>query len=282
MSQDRLFISYASHDRNRVKSVIDHLQNFKLSVWFDQSDVGAGDLIVDQIDTGLRTAKYFVLFWSDSYASGSWTRAEARAAFHLAMQAGERRIVIVCLDDTELPPLFRVSRRITWTSADAVAAELAKAVARGDLTMPEVSITSTQSQQKLDWGDVQDALLPALAKNLLAATGQLLAAPAPVAILDAPIGSQRVLRLPVIRAMLENEGIRADLEADVEILKNTERFASELRKTMGSEHLGTLQPAFVISLEKKQAEVQELRARIRAALMSLTEGLTVLTKAPVT
>jgi len=81
--------------------------------------------------------------------------------------------------------------------------------------------------------------------------------------------------------MLENDGIRADLEADVEILKNKERFALELRKTMASEHLGTLQPAFVIALENKQADIQELRARIRTALASLTEGLDVIGRAPV-
>jgi hypothetical protein len=273
--QDRLFISYASRDGEQVRSVVDYLQQSGLSVWFDQSGIGAGDLIVDQIDTGLSTAKYFILFWSRTYASGYWTRAEARAAFHLAMQAGERRIVVVRMDEAEVPPLLTASRHIVWNDAAAVAADIAKTVTRGDLTLPEATIPPLPSQQKLDWAEVQDALLPSLAKGLLAATGALLAQRRPVVIFDAPIGSQRVLRLAVMVAMLENDRIRADLEADIEILQNKERFASELRKMMASEHLGTLQPAVIIALEKRQTEIQELRGRIRNALASLTEGLAV-------
>lgn len=272
-SQDRLFISYSSRDAQAVQAIIEHLNSRGIRIWLDQNEIAAGDLLMDRIDVGLREAKYFVLFWSRAYQSGSWTQAEARAAFDLVMEAGERRIIIVQLDDAEIPPLLRPSRRIGGSGPEMIASEIIRAVERADLTMPEASVSAVTSDRVIEWADVQDAILPSLVRRLLAATAELLAQPGPIARFEVKIASQRVLRLEVIRAMLEDSAIRADLEADIEILGNNERYSSELRKTMARESLGTLQPGFIIALENKQREIQQTRGRIRAALSSLTETL---------
>ena len=73
------------------------------SVWIDRAEIDWGDLFLERIEEGVKSATDFVLFWSTASAKSEWVRLETNMAFIRAMNERAIRIRVVQLDATELP-----------------------------------------------------------------------------------------------------------------------------------------------------------------------------------
>jgi pimeloyl-ACP methyl ester carboxylesterase len=104
MSPD-VFISYASEDRNAVKSLVDALEAADVSVWWDR-EIGAGRAFDREIEEALDSARCVVVVWTQAAVASDWVRAEAHE--------GLRRdtLVPVLLEDVRPPLAFRQMQAI--------------------------------------------------------------------------------------------------------------------------------------------------------------------------
>jgi TIR domain len=99
-----VFISYASEDRQRARTVANALQARGWSVWWDR-DVKAGQAFDQAIEHQLEIAKSVVVLWSKDSIASEWVKGEAAAAV-------QRRVLVPALiDNVKLPLEF--SRRQT-------------------------------------------------------------------------------------------------------------------------------------------------------------------------
>jgi hypothetical protein len=95
-----IFISYASDDRPRVKTLVDALQQKGWSVWWDRT-ILAGKTFDRVIEAALKDSRCVIVLWSGASVESDWVWTEA--------DEGRRRGILVpaMLDDVEIPFAFR-------------------------------------------------------------------------------------------------------------------------------------------------------------------------------
>jgi len=95
-----VFISYASEDRGRARTLANALEARGWSVWWDRKII-AGQTFDQVIEQELETARCVVVLWSKDSISSEWVKNEAAAA-------AERGVLVpALLDDVKLPLEFR-------------------------------------------------------------------------------------------------------------------------------------------------------------------------------
>ena len=104
-----IFLSYASADRERVRSIVDGLTNADMSVWWDRK-IPAGETYSVVIGEQLKQADVVVVIWSRDSIASEWVQAEA--------DRGKRRDVLipVLLDDVadDLPLGFALLQAVDF------------------------------------------------------------------------------------------------------------------------------------------------------------------------
>jgi hypothetical protein len=91
-----VFISYASEDRDRARSLAKVLAARGLSVWWDRKIV-PGQTFDQTIERELDAAKSAIVLWSTSSVSKGWVKSEASAA-------RQRDILVpAMIDDVNIP-----------------------------------------------------------------------------------------------------------------------------------------------------------------------------------
>jgi hypothetical protein len=95
-----LFISYASADRERVAALVQRLEQFGFSVWWDR-DIAAGQNFHRVIEKALDEAKCAVVVWSRLSVESEWVVNEASSA------RKRNALVPVLIDAVEAPLEFR-------------------------------------------------------------------------------------------------------------------------------------------------------------------------------
>ena len=95
-----VFISYASEDRERARTLASSLEARGWFVWWDRKII-AGQTFDQVIEQELETAKSVVVLWSKDSVSSEWVKNEAAAA-------AERGVLVPALiDAVKLPLEFR-------------------------------------------------------------------------------------------------------------------------------------------------------------------------------
>lgn len=91
--------------------------------WVDLYEIEVGDILLEEIATGIEEATDFVLLWSAHSANSRWVRFEFNMAFVRYIEDNAIGIRIVRLDDTPVPLQFRpfLQARGTLTPAQASA-----------------------------------------------------------------------------------------------------------------------------------------------------------------
>src|SRR5579859_974197 len=97
----RAFLSHSSADKATVTGVQNGLE--KDSTWLDRAEIECGDLFLERIADGIKSATDFVLFWSKPASKSEWVRIEINMAFIQALRRKAIRLRVVVLDDTPLP-----------------------------------------------------------------------------------------------------------------------------------------------------------------------------------
>ena len=75
-----LFVSYASEDESFVKSLVNALAEYGLTVWYDNGKLRFSDSILRFIEEGLENSRFFLLVLSPDYFKGSWPQFETGVA----------------------------------------------------------------------------------------------------------------------------------------------------------------------------------------------------------
>jgi hypothetical protein len=95
-----IFVSYASEDRARVAPLVQRLERFGFSVWWDR-DIAHGQNYHLTIEAALDQAKCVVVVWTRDSVRSEWVLNEASAA-------RKRNVLLpVTLDEVEPPLEFR-------------------------------------------------------------------------------------------------------------------------------------------------------------------------------
>jgi len=109
-----IFISYASEDRGRVRSLAEALQKRRFNVWWDR-ELAAGQDYAAIIEAQLREAKAVVVVWTASSVASTFVRDEAGRARE------DGRLLPVLLDDVEPPMGFGAIQAEDFTSWNGAA-----------------------------------------------------------------------------------------------------------------------------------------------------------------
>jgi tetratricopeptide (TPR) repeat protein len=125
-----VFVSYARADGEQVRRLAENLHQAGLDVFFDDWEVGPGDVLVHQLDRGLMSAKNGLVVVTPMALSRPWVLEEYAAMVTRAVQGGFR-VVPVLLVDAELPPLLASRVWVDLRQADGPVyeRELARLVA---------------------------------------------------------------------------------------------------------------------------------------------------------
>lgn len=97
----RAFLSHSSLDKKIVIAVHEALE--KDSTWLDRAEIEWGDLFLEKITDGIKSATDFVLFWSEAASKSEWVRLEVNMAFIQSLRQKAIRLRVVRLDKTPLP-----------------------------------------------------------------------------------------------------------------------------------------------------------------------------------
>lgn len=95
-----IFVSYASADRERVALLVQRLEQFGFSVWWDR-DIAAGQNFHRVIEQALDQAKCAIVVWSEKSIDSEWVVNEASSAHRRGA------MVPVLIDAVEPPLAFR-------------------------------------------------------------------------------------------------------------------------------------------------------------------------------
>ncbi|MCZ6870746.1 MAG: AAA family ATPase, partial [Gammaproteobacteria bacterium] len=95
-----VFVSYASEDRERVKPLVEALEEVGWSVWWDRQ-IGAGTAFDREIEKAIEETKCIVVVWSEHSVESEWVRTEANEGLET------KNLVPVSIDDVRPPLAFR-------------------------------------------------------------------------------------------------------------------------------------------------------------------------------
>lgn len=113
-----IFISYARQDRPEwVQALANHLHQRGFEVFWDAWEIGAGDVLVHELDRGILESRHGVLVLTRSYFERPFVQAEYAAILQRTIE-GRQRVIPVLLDDVEIPPLLGSRVWIDFRNAD--------------------------------------------------------------------------------------------------------------------------------------------------------------------
>jgi tetratricopeptide (TPR) repeat protein len=96
-----VFMSYAHENKKIADRIKQDLIGNKISVWIDQGELLAGQLLVGKIQVAIKKTTNFVLLWSRKASRSRWVNSEWNAAWHL-----EKNIIPCTLDKEPVPPFL--------------------------------------------------------------------------------------------------------------------------------------------------------------------------------
>lgn len=108
------FISHAHEDKKVAVRLEKDLAKNNIDVWIDHTELRAGQVLLDEIQTAIANAKTFILLWSKSASQSRWVSAEWYAAWNL-----EKQIIPCALDKKPVPPFLLGSLSCNFTGAYA-------------------------------------------------------------------------------------------------------------------------------------------------------------------
>ncbi len=100
-----VFLSHASADAEWVKVLAENLVRLGIRPFLDRWEIAPGDVLVHELDRGLRSSKNGVLVVSPEALGRPWVQQEYAAMVKAAVEHG-RRLVPVLYRDAEMPPLL--------------------------------------------------------------------------------------------------------------------------------------------------------------------------------
>jgi TIR domain len=114
------FISYAHANGDWVRVLAENLHRAGLTVFFDEWEIGPGDVLVHKLDEGILAARNGVLVVSPISLSRPIVSEEYAAMWTRAV-AGQQRLIPVLLKDAEMPPTLASRVWVDFRNTDGPA-----------------------------------------------------------------------------------------------------------------------------------------------------------------
>ncbi|HXM56110.1 MAG TPA: toll/interleukin-1 receptor domain-containing protein, partial [Candidatus Dormibacteraeota bacterium] len=111
-----VFVSYAHTDGAWVRTLAENLERAGLHVFFDEWEIGPGDVVVHRLDEALRITRNGIVVVSPASMVSPWVAEEYAAMVARAVSEG-LRLVPVLLGDAEMPPLLANRRWVDFRGA---------------------------------------------------------------------------------------------------------------------------------------------------------------------
>lgn len=118
LASGKVFLSHSFKDNEFCRSLDFDLQRLGFETWFDLNNLLAGDSIPAKIDDGLNRSDFVIIVYTKNSAQSRWVKKEYESALYLEDVGKIRRVVVVKIDDVELPPLLRARRYISFVSLE--------------------------------------------------------------------------------------------------------------------------------------------------------------------
>ncbi len=120
-----VFLRHNAQDKPRVRRLAQRLKRAGVRVWFDEWNVGPGDIIALKVDEGLEQSRVLLLCISPNALTSGWVALERSTAIHRDPANTGRRFIPLLLADCELPDTLRRYKYVDFREeADAAFAEL--------------------------------------------------------------------------------------------------------------------------------------------------------------
>ena len=115
-----VFLSYAHADREWTRILAENLHQAGLNVFYDEWEIGPGDVLVHKIDAGILNARNGAVVVTPEALSRPWVVEEYAAMMNRAVE-GKQRIIPLLLVDAEMPPMLASRLWIDFRNADGPA-----------------------------------------------------------------------------------------------------------------------------------------------------------------
>ena len=115
-----VFLSHNAKDKPRVRRLAERLKQAGLQMeaglrlWFDEWNVGPGDIIALKVDEGLEQSRVLLLCISPAALASGWVALERSTAIHRDPSNEGRRFIPLLLADCELPDTLRRDRYVDF------------------------------------------------------------------------------------------------------------------------------------------------------------------------
>jgi len=109
----RIFLSYASQDRELARKIADHLKNYDFYVWYDLWELKPGDSITQKIEEAISTSNYLIILLSPSSIRSEWVRRELIMA-QSELTARDVTIIPILISDVNENEIPIELRSIQW------------------------------------------------------------------------------------------------------------------------------------------------------------------------
>ncbi|MCD4665595.1 MAG: toll/interleukin-1 receptor domain-containing protein [Bacteroidales bacterium] len=95
-----IFVCHDSRDKHSfVRPLVEKLCERKIQVWYDEYTLKPGDSLLENIDRGLKQAKYAVMVISHNFLKNDgWTKKEFRSLFTRELTEGRKLVVPIWVD----------------------------------------------------------------------------------------------------------------------------------------------------------------------------------------
>ena len=131
-----VFISHAYEDKQDfVKPLVKSLDNYSVSYWIDEVEIGWGDSIVGRINEGLSNSKFVLVLLTETFLLKNWTVAEVEAALSSEISTKQIIVLPIMVAESEnifnLFPLLRRKLYLNWSEGtDNISIKLSKLLKR--------------------------------------------------------------------------------------------------------------------------------------------------------
>jgi len=116
----KVFLSYRSIDRERVRPVAEALLAQGIDAWWDTWEIRPGDNFVSKINTGLDQCESGIVFLSTASLAGAWHQDEITILKTFAVDDGRPLIPVLLDPDVKVPAILRNYSRLFATDTAAL------------------------------------------------------------------------------------------------------------------------------------------------------------------
>ncbi|WP_164841336.1 toll/interleukin-1 receptor domain-containing protein [Sinorhizobium meliloti] len=269
MNRSLIFISYSHSDAQVVKPICERLATKGFPIWLDQNELVPGDALSQRIDRALDQSLAFIAFVGSNYFHGGrYTSGEYYAAAALARSVpGWRQIIVRIEEGIQLPPMALDLLRIEHRGTEQTSDELARALARLGAVDGTVNLDDS-GQMPVDGipvfiGELNDLDLRLTVRGFLEQRNELLRRHGNDLLFHIQLDPARKLRFRVIRAIVEDEATRIELDHQRRVIEISQKIASHAREKLLRGLLGEFEVGYEMLLEENQQKILGAQTVIR-------------------